>query len=150
MQIARSPNMHATGAGTTLRPFLGPGLLPCRGLLCSLDRSGWRSAVQQHCCPAVRLPVRGLTCSAATPAATAAAVAEAPPEEVSERTAIGSPSWQQFAAAVTGEWEGVTVTFNPAGDDGAAEPQELPSRYVPNDFTCAILVPTPAFTRSRS
>ena len=31
------------------------------------------------------------------------------------------------------------MTFNPAGEDGIAEPQELPPRYVPNDFACAVL-----------
>lgn len=53
-----------------------------------------------------------------------------------EPSSLGSPLWQQFAAAASGEWEGVTVTFSP-GEDGVAEAQELPSRYVPSAFACA-------------
>ena len=53
-----------------------------------------------------------------------------------EPSSLGSPLWEQFAAAVSGEWAGITVTFSP-GEDGVAQPQELPSRYVPNDFACA-------------
>ncbi len=39
---------------------------------------------------------------------------------------IEAPSWADFAAAVSGEWEGVTATFD---RDGEAQP--LPEYYVP-------------------
>ena len=95
--------------------------------------------LQRYACSSRTQPrACALTCAAA--ASTAAAVtAEASPAEAKERTAIGASVWEEFAAAVTGEWEGVTVTFNPAGEDGAAEAQELPPRYVPNDFACVIV-----------
>ena len=71
------------------------------------------------------------------PAATAGGAAPG-----AEPTSLGSPLWQQFAAAASGEWEGVTVTFSP-GEGGVAEPQELPPRYVPSAFSCAAPSPPP-------
>ena len=137
--------MHAAGAGSTTQPCARlASRLHCRGLLCSLGRSKWRNEVRDARSTALRPFARRLSSTSAAPAA-AAPAATAPPVELSERTAIGSPLWQQFATAVTGEWEGVTVTFSPAREDGAPEPQELPSRYVPNDFAYAIAaLPLPA------
>ncbi len=103
--------------------------------------SSWRVAdrLQRITCSSASQPrACAVICAAAASPATAV-TAEAAPAEAKERTAIGASVWEDFAAAVTGEWEGVTVTFNPAGEDGTAEPQELPPRYVPNDFACAIL-----------
>ncbi|KAK9823574.1 hypothetical protein WJX72_003936 [[Myrmecia] bisecta] len=42
---------------------------------------------------------------------------------------LGSETWQQFADAVSGEWEGVTGTF-----DAHGQPQQLPEYYVPQAF----------------
>ena len=103
--------------------------------------SSWRVAdrPQQSTCSSAQPRACVSTCAAAASSASATAVgAEASPAEVKQRTAIGSQAWEEFAAAVTGEWEGVTVMFNPAREDGIAEPQELPPRYVPNDFACAL------------
>ena len=52
---------------------------------------------------------------------------QAPPEA----TAIGSPAWQDFTENASGEWEGITATFNVDG-----EPVELPHLYVPQAFRC--------------
>ncbi len=103
--------------------------------------SSWRVAdrLQRITCSSASQPrACAVICAAAASPATAV-TAEATPAEAKERTAIGASVWEEFAAAVTGEWEGVTVTFNPAGEDGTAEPQELPPRYVPNDFACGDL-----------
>ncbi|WIA14417.1 hypothetical protein OEZ85_002943 [Tetradesmus obliquus] len=50
--------------------------------------------------------------------------------------AVSSPAladeqeaWKSFAANVSGEWEGITATFTPAG-----EPEQLPEHYVPGAF----------------
>lgn len=73
-------------------------------------------------------------------ATSGAATVQIPVTEL-QSTSLGSAIWQQFAAAVTGEWEGITVTFTP-GEGGVAEPQELPSRYVPAAFACALTDPS--------
>lgn len=39
---------------------------------------------------------------------------------------IAQSNWTRFAESVSGEWDGVTATFDRDG-----EPQELPSYYVP-------------------
>lgn len=72
-------------------------------------------------------------------ASSGAATVQIPVTEL-QQTSLGSALWQQFAAAVTGEWEGITVTFTP-GESGVAEPQELPSRYVPAAFACVLTDP---------
>lgn len=41
----------------------------------------------------------------------------------------GTDAWQSFAEHVSGEWEGITATFSPAG-----QPQPLPEHYVPGAF----------------
>mmetsp|Transcript_29004 Transcript_29004/g.72804 ORF Transcript_29004/g.72804 Transcript_29004/m.72804 type:complete len:376 (-) Transcript_29004:601-1728(-) len=46
-----------------------------------------------------------------------------------EPTRLGSPQWDEFAAAAGGEWEGVTSTFGP---DGAV--RQLPEYYVPDAY----------------
>jgi len=41
----------------------------------------------------------------------------------------GAPIWEDFATAVSGEWDGYSADFNMFG-----EPLELPSNVVPNEF----------------
>ena len=75
------------------------------------------------------------------PSATSGAATGQIPVTVPESTSLGSPGWQQFSTAVTGEWEGISVTFT-SGEGGVAEPQELPPRYVPAAFACAFPGPS--------
>ena len=63
---------------------------------------------------------------AATAATTAAATAT---------TAPASPSSSSsFASAVSGEWDGMLVTFDAASSWGGAEARELPREFVPDAF----------------
>ena len=56
----------------------------------------------------------------------AAAAAGAPTTTALPAAADAPKVWDSFAAAVSGEWEGVTASFGPDG-----EPQQLPEYYVP-------------------
>ena len=130
--------MHLAGARSVAPLFARtPEALPaCAAARCSVDWSSRRFADCTVCSAATQPRARRLLCTAAAPSAVGV-TAEGPSATTEERTAIGSSLWQRFSQAATGEWEGVTVTFGPAGADGIAEPQELPPRYVPNDFACA-------------
>jgi hypothetical protein len=81
-----------------------------------------RARPAKNAAPLARLAPRR---AAAPPAATA-------PTTTAPTTATADA----FAAAVTGEWEGVTATFSPAGDA-----LDLPERFVPQAFREWDMVP---------
>jgi len=58
----------------------------------------------------------------------AGAAAGAPPASL-QSTSTESDVWRSFAEAVSGEWDGISVSF-----DAKGEAQELPPYYVPDAF----------------
>ena len=80
------------------------------------------AAARGHAC-SVRPPSGQLV----TPARRDLQICEA--ASSSALTALGAPTWSEFAAAASGEWSGISATYN-----AHFEPQEIPYQYVPDAF----------------
>ena len=63
-------------------------------------------------------------------AARATLSTEAPPVDTRSLASTADSTWNSFCKRVEGEWEGATATFLADGT-----PQELPSQYVPKEFS---------------
>jgi hypothetical protein len=96
-------------------------------------RSATAASLRPH--PILSRPASSLSRARLATASASASAAPAP-APVSQEGGTAADQHAAFAAAVAGEWEGVTATFSPAGDA-----LDLPERYVPSAFRDWDMVP---------
>lgn len=97
----------------------------CLPWTCNSTTRGFRTGLLPNC-----LPLGGVRSRRSLHQARATLTSDLHAGEAHSQPSNADSVWNSFCEHAAGEWEGATATFSADG-----QPQELPSQYVPQEFT---------------